>query len=156
MSDATTWFETAKNHLKIAQKNLVLGEFLTAFREAITCAELTLKSVLVKKEIFTKKDKHHKIIPLYNKIKSEKCLPSNIEHNLDKIFGTPQGGGLGYINVSSPNGSHIDTTAGFHTNLRYPVSNSTPDKFITEADAREKLKQAEQLIKIISPHFKIL
>lgn len=153
MTNEIVWFETAKSHLRIAKKNFKIGEYLTAFREAITCAEVALKSIMIKNGIFSKQDEHHRIPQLFTKIKTKKCLSANTIMQLENLIGDKSRGGLGYINILSPLGTHMDTTAGRHVNLRYPVGTSIPDEMVNTADAYEKITQAEKLINILSSFF---
>ena len=154
MKKEIIWFETAKGHLRTAKKNFEIGEDVNAFREAIACAEVAIKSIMIKKGIFTeKKDEHHRTIVLIKKIKSAQCLSPNIIAQLDNLIGNESRGGLGYIDISSPSGNHMDTIAAKYPNLRYPVGNTIPDHMVTKANVSEKIKQAEQLINILSPLF---
>ena len=99
MANEKIWFETAKDHLRAAKKNLKIGEHLIAFNEAIYCAEVALKAVLEKYGKFFNQDKHHKIPTLFEKIKSERCLPPNLTLHLENLIGDERNGGLGYIDM---------------------------------------------------------
>jgi uncharacterized protein (UPF0332 family) len=151
MEDALTWFRTSQDHLRSAEDNLKIGKYHIAFQEAIYCGETLLKAVLIKNNKFSIiSDKHHNIIELLKKIQKENCVDSIIMTQLADII---MNKGFGYINVTSETGSHMDCQASQAPNIRYPINGSVPNELFGYTDACEKIEQAGQLLRILSPFF---
>lgn len=158
MNDGQLWFRTAKKHLQAAEENLRIGQYLVAFQFAVISAEVALKSVLISKGLFIERrwpfgDKHHMIPELINKIRSENCLPNEIFQQVANIVGDDNKGGLGYIRIAEDSGYFMECTSGQHVLLRYIYKEASPYDKVKSHDAEEKVEEARQLIKIISPFF---
>ena len=158
MNNGKLWFETAKKHLKVAEENLNIDQYLVAFQYAIISAEVALKAVLVKNGLFVDKglplgDKHHKIPDHFKKIKNRNCLSEETIEKLATVIGDENRGGLGYIRIVTPSGYYMDCTSGQQVLLRYIYKEASPYDMIKEDDAKEKVKEAKHLINILSSFF---
>jgi hypothetical protein len=147
------WFKTAKEHLQHARNALNIDDFYIAYTEAITSGECSLKSILARYNRLTPDDLHHKFQILLSKIIAENIIPHQLSDNIGLIIGNPCSSGLGRIDLNSPSGNHQDCFSRQLPSLRYPKDDSSPDEFIKEADAIQKIKDAEALINLISPLF---
>lgn len=158
MNEGQLSFETAKMHLKAAEENFRIGQYLVAFQFALISAEVALKSVLIIKGVFRDRhwpfgDKHHRIPELINKIRRENCLPNEIFQQVADIIGDENNGGLGYIRIADDSGYFMECTSGQHVLLRYIYKESSPYDKVKSHDAKEKVEEARQLIKVLSPFF---
>jgi HEPN domain-containing protein len=154
MENELIWFETAKIHLKSANDNLNIRNYYIAYQEATWCGECLLKAILVKNNKFISsgrhRDKHHNIVRLLDKIKTEQCLSSTILSQVEDII---EARGFGYIDVTSTNGTHMDCISTEAPNIRYPINGAVPNELFDYNDAFKKIEHAEQLLQIISQIF---
>ena len=145
------WLEQARRFVESA-KNIQNRFPEISYYLALHAGELALKSVLVKEGCFDEeKDKTHNMLKLLQKIEEHECLPkSKIEELKEVVKPERIERGLSHVDVSAPQGEHINSEAGMTSEVRYPIGNSAPYEYIFPSESQEKVELADKLIKILS------
>jgi len=152
MSSSSVWFRTAYGHLRSARANVQIGEYDTAYREALSSGEIALKAVLVKAGCYVDKpksaggDRHHESPTLAEKIRSHGIIPQPLADDIVDLAYQ-----LDRVDLTSPTGDYANCAMGQVGDLRYSYGASTPFELTTLHDANQKIGISDELLRKLAP-----
>lgn len=135
LDEAILWLKQSKRYLKSAESQLQSYPE-TAYYLALMAGEFSLKAILNKIGLFEKRDQHHDMLKLCEKITQHVSLNNRIVDLVKE---------LGYVNLTH-RVTHADSPSGMTSQIRYPYENVPPYILIRVEDAQKKIKLVKELI----------